>query len=132
MHKHTHKGIPLVEIELRYPYGTNEINGIKLANDDFNDVINWNEFTTEVCVGDGHKDSCDDTSGKVLVIDYKIIYIVTAFYEFTTKSIVCFTQNNSSPFIVSSNNFVKPSQSHRSDNFCHYYGRHYCSLFPKK
>ena len=85
VHKHTHKGQALVEIELRYPYGTKEINGIKLY--DFNDVINWNEFTTEVCIGDGHKDSCDDTSGKVLVVDYRIIYIVSAFNDCTSNSL---------------------------------------------
>ena len=53
VHKSKHKGHDLVDIELRYHYGVKNLND---RYTEFNDVINWNSFSTEVCVGDGHKE----------------------------------------------------------------------------
>ena len=53
VHKSKHKGHDLVDIELRYPYGVKRLND---QYTEFNDVINWNTFLTEICVGEGHKE----------------------------------------------------------------------------
>ena len=73
IHQHMHRGKDLTEIEVRFPYGTTKVNGRRFAPDE---VLNWNHFQTEICVGEGHKDSCDSQSGNVLVVNYTNVGLV--------------------------------------------------------